>query len=144
MRYSTLLTSEQVRQVWHDAAPLIQTAISHDCTNSMSLVDIYHELLDGIMQLWIIYDEERLLAAMTTHLTQHGKHNTCVMVHYGAVIPNEEAFQFFPRVIEEWAEANDCKRVQIWGRAGWVKALYQFNYKKAFTVLDKCLGETDE
>ena len=50
---------------------------------------------------------------------------------------NRQQWQHLIKVIEDFAEQEECNNMELIARPGWQKILQNYNYKRTHVVLDK-------
>lgn len=110
---------EDIPNVWPSVSSLIHAAIRR--TNLNRLQDIENEIFDGLGQLWIARDEAGILAALTTALVTTERGKVCILTALGG----SQMSQWLPMLskVEEFARAEGCHGMRIYGRKGWERAL---------------------
>lgn len=97
-----------------------------------SFEDIEGEILCGCGLVWIAWDE-KIKAAASTTLQRIGGDLICVLTACGG----EDMREWVSLLgkIEDYAKAEGCKSLRIYGRPGWGRVLEK--YKQIAFVLDK-------
>ena len=122
----------EVSKVWPHVRDLIYKAMKRGGLSSYSSVEL--EVLEGLAQLWIAYDEEIYAAAVTQlHETEWGR--SCVITALGG----REMDKWLPFIseIEKYAKGAGCEKIRIFGRLGWERKLP--TYKTTRIILEKDL-----
>ena len=129
---------KRVHEIWPLAEPLLRRAIAR--TGLSAFRDIEREILCGNALLWLAVEGERskvaILAAASTRLQRTDTGKVCVITACaGKDMPRW--LNLISR-IEEFARAEGCNCVRIYGRKGWLRALE--GYEQRYVVLDKELS----
>lgn len=123
-----------IEEFWPFARPLIEKAIKR--TNLGRWCDHEHAILRGDELLWLANDGKRIEAAATTHLTkgQDGRPVCTITACAG-----ENMGQWLPLIagIEQYAKAEGCSCVRIFGRKGWSRVLD--GYHVEHVVLERAM-----
>lgn len=124
---------KQVGHFWPHIEPLLRPAIENVGLNNFE--DIEESILIGCGLVWIAWDE-KIVAAASTTLERIGSDLICVLTACGGSGINE----WLPLLnkIEEYAKAEGCKAMRIFGREGWLRVLD--GYHKMAIVIEKDLS----
>lgn len=112
----------QVPIVWNTYRPLIQRAL--DRGSEYSIDEIYSGLLKEEMQLWTWGTD----AALVTTIQNKGDKRWCLLLAMGGSKMDE--WKPYLQVVEDWAFANGCQELQIYGRLGWKRLGFKLEYAK--------------
>jgi hypothetical protein len=137
-----LIKQSEVQATWPYVRELLQQPVDLNL-GEFTLDDVYHWLLGGQMQLWVLADIKLggiLLAAVTEFITY----------------PREKRLRMVlvssrPNTIDHWLDfcwetdskllqycrENGVKRIESTGRDGWTKVLGKVGFSKYYTVLTK-------
>ena len=112
----------QIPVVWNKYRDLIQKAL--DRGSEYSIADIYHGLLKEEMQLWAWGED----AALVTTIQNKDDKRWCLLLALGGSKMDEWS-ECLP-IVEDWAFANGCQELRIYGRLGWKKLGFKLEYAK--------------
>jgi len=88
-------------------------------------------LLDGIlkkdMQLWISW-KDKVESAVLTQIIEYPKFKVCRWFLAGGSKLHLWLDEMTKQV-EEWSKQNNCKRIELVGRRGWIKKLKDYEAK---------------
>jgi hypothetical protein len=119
---------------WDAAGEYLQPALDHG-DNLYDLEDLHTKCLSGDMQLWVAYDKG-LLAAVVTQITVYPNARVLELQFCGGTRMNEWLSSMMS-TLEAFAREQQCDRVYVVGRKGWMRALREYEYMN--TVLRKVL-----
>ena len=127
----------QVPKVW----PYVSDYIEKACGVSPDLTS--NELFDRCncfeTQLWVVYsrNQETFHGAGITKLAQDEDQNlVCTIITYASDRKlNIRSWLHLVEEVESWARLERCKRIEIHGRKGWLRALR--GYKLVKQLSDK-------
>lgn len=121
-----------MHEFWPLAKGLIRAAIEQTDLNDFS--DIEYDVLSGDQLLWLAVGE-KIEAAAVTHLIKSSGGPVLIITacsgHH-----RERWLPLFTR-IEDYARAEGCKCVRIYGRKGWQRVLH--GYHVEHVILEKAL-----
>lgn len=120
---------KEVHQIWPYAGGMIRAAIER--TNLSDFADIERGVLAGNQLLWLAVSDH-IEAAATTHLSRDVCTLTACSGHQ-----RERWLPLFKK-IEQYAAAEGCKTMRIYGRKGWERVLD--GYRAEYVILEKQLG----
>ena len=123
---------KQVGHFWPHVEPLLRPAIEK--TGLSNFEDIEESILIGCSLVWIAWDD-KIAAAASTTLQRIGSDLVCVLTACGG----KDMDSWLPLLgkIEEYAKAEGCKSLRIFGREGWQRVLD--GYERSAVVLEKAL-----
>lgn len=122
---------DRVHEFWPHVSDLIHRAIRR--TNLSHSQDIDFDVLNGDGLLWIAWNGHAVEAAATTSLIETDTEKICVMTACGGA--NMRRWIGLLGKIEDYAKAEGCSRVRIFGRKGWVRVLE--GYRVRNVILEK-------
>lgn len=100
----------------------------------------------GSCQLWILWDkqaekEQRYHGVVITEIVQRPLYKICnIRIMVGK---DRLKWQHHIKQIEDFANTNECDKMELIARPGWERVLKEFNYTKSHVVLDKYLKEKE-
>jgi hypothetical protein len=124
---------KRVQEVWPAVRHLITKAVLR--TNLSHTADIEYDTLHGDGLLWLAWDGRTVKAAATTVLTETDANTVCILTACGG----EDMRQWLPLLakIEDYARAEGCGCVRIYGRKGWARVLT--DYRIEHVILERSL-----
>ena len=129
-----------VDDVWSLVKADINEALNYS-GNQTDLEFVYQTVKAKNFQLWIVWDEskktvqEQYNGVVVTEIIQRKLKKSCHI--YIMTGKNRQQWQHLIRVIEDFAEQQDCDNMELIARPGWQKILQNYNYKRTHIVLDK-------
>lgn len=123
---------KQVGHFWPHVEPLLRPAIEN--VGLSNFEDIENEILIGCGLVWIAWDD-KIVAAASTTLQRIDSDLICVLTACGG----RDMKDWLPLLakIEDYARAEGCKALRIFGREGWLRVLD--GYEKTAVVMEKAL-----
>jgi hypothetical protein len=123
----------RVATLWPHVAHLIRRAMERGGMGRFA--DVERDVLTANAYLWLAIDAGAVLAAAVTQVTQENDHRLCTIVacggngwaRWGGLIAG----------LEDYARAENCARMEIAGRPGWLRRLA--GYRLAKIVIRKDL-----
>lgn len=128
-RYMKGILSTEIESVWNEVMPMLERAIAPD---EYMLSDVYEELSNAELQLWVAINKGRIEAVMTTRLVNYPQGSFCVLVHMAGKW--DEGLTQYLDHIGAWAKENGAKKFVIYGRPGWEKVLKGIFNKRAIVL----------
>lgn len=121
-----------VHEIWPQARDLIRSAIEK--TGLSEFADIECEVLAGDQILWLALSDH-VEAAATTHLIKtSGKPVLIITACSGS---QKERWISLRHRIENYAKAEGCSCVRLYGRKGWERELK--DYRVEHVIMEKAL-----
>lgn len=123
---------KQVAYFWPHVEPLLRPAIQNVGLSDFD--DIATDILNGDALVWIAFNG-KIKAAASTILQKVGDARICVLTACGG----EDMHDWLPLLarIEDYAKAEECNCLRIYGRDGWQRVLD--GYERKAVVLEKAL-----
>jgi hypothetical protein len=87
--------------------------------------------------LWLVMTGPDIDAAGVTLLVRTNRHLVCQITALGGE-NMEHWFDLLPQ-IHEWAKAEGCDKIRLFGRRGWIRALEKHDYQISNVVLERAL-----
>ena len=119
-----IVEKHEIDTVWNDVKELIAKT-NDDVLNEE---DILEYLKTGYYILWIVTkpDSNAIVAAVTVEYAYYPKHKMCRVV----TLAGEMMFDWIDEgviMMENWATAQGCTYMGVYGRKGWKKVLKEYN-----------------
>lgn len=124
----------QAHIYWNSAGPIIDRAVLR--TNLSHTLDIETEVLNGTSLLWMGLEDGVLRGAMTTTLINTDASKICLVTAFSA--ENMESWLPLIHRLEDYAKAEGCNYLRLYGRKGWERVLD--GYKATHAVIEKALN----
>lgn len=124
----------QVRHFWPWVQEYLFSAVR--ATNISHTQSIADAVLSGRSLLWIAWDGEKIKGAGSTELMATEQDKFCVITSWGGEDMPE--WVHLVRRVEDYAKAEGCRAVRVFGRGGWLRALD--GYRKTAIVIEKELA----
>jgi hypothetical protein len=131
LRRVCLVPRTELSFAWPALWPLLERAAGR--TAGGSEADVRATIESGHAELWVVLEEGRPLAAVTTQITLEPE-KRCRLWLVGGCRMTEWAADFMA-VVEPWARAWGCKA--IWGaqsRRGWARIVRLMGFEEIDTV----------
>jgi hypothetical protein len=122
---------QRVGEFWSHVSPLLKAACCRTKLNAFA--DVEADILAGRSLLWLAWNGRTVESAAATILdnTEIGK--VCIITVCGG----SDMRRWLPLInqIENYAKAEGCGRVRIYGRKGWLRVLD--GYEEKHVIMDK-------
>jgi hypothetical protein len=132
----SIVRPETIERAWGHCERFLATAIckSH---GELLLEDAHKACLDGSMQLWMVYTSApEFLGAAVTQLVEYPQFSTMRIVLLGGK-RFDEWKEKLDELISDSARSLGCKRMEAYGRAGFVRSLQGLGYNRMYTAIGK-------
>ena len=128
----TSVPAEAVGVVWSDVEPMLQKAIdsSGGYYNTAVILD---GIFKGVLGLWVVLDDLKPIAALTTRVDKMPNATVLVMDWIGGT-RMKEWLPLAQNTFEQYARDNGCTELHGYGRKGWDRFLSAHGWKPAHTV----------
>jgi hypothetical protein len=126
----------QVHEFWPHVSLLIKAAMEKGRLSDYAEVE--HSVRNGAALLWLAWTGEKIKAAAVTELSAANGERFCTIVACGGA----ERSQWLHLLtgLENYARAERCQSMRIFGRRGWLKLLP--DYRASRVLLEKRLPPT--
>lgn len=128
----TAVPQAVVDVVWPDVAPLLEKAVA-TAGGRYSVESVYTEIVAGNLALWIVMDDAKPIAALTTRVIDFPLKRT-LSVDW---IAGERMAEWLPRVNElftEYAKSYGCTQLEGRGRKGWLRELSKLGWEQDYVA----------
>ncbi len=98
------------------------------------LDDVKQWLLNGTRQLWLVTDNDRIIACGTTVIMKHEKRIVCEIPEITGT--DLMAWKDLQDDLGKWALAQGCQELIGYDRGGWARVL---GWERMYTVIRKRL-----
>lgn len=117
----TGLLADHIEKWWPRARILVEHGLK-TTESDHTLESIYEALKNREMQCWGWYRQNKLCAVLITAILKYPKHSVCTQVLAGGYDLDGWKDE---TLIDEWAKAQGCAEIEIYGRRAWGRALKQ-------------------
>jgi hypothetical protein len=131
------LSAKDAVYYWDAVTPLIIKGLKRT-DGEYSLKDYQDYIESQYWDLWIAVnlDTKEIQGVAVTEVVEHPNFNELLMrmvtgKHFNKFLLKTET-QF-----QEFAKENNCKRLVLYGRKGWLRVLNKINWKEGYTVMTK-------
>lgn len=124
------VNSNSILENWGSIEPHLQRVLNRIDSGHNS-EDVLTDLQWSNQQLWNVNDWD---AIAITHIGVMPQHKLLTIVY----VAGSGIDEWLPKLVEllsEYAEQNDCKYIEFYGRDGWRKSAKALGFDKAFSVM---------
>ncbi len=118
---------------WPLAEPYIKRALDHT-RGEFTPADIKAYCKDRVIQLWLVSENERVIAAATTEIITYPRNKHCRVVTLGGSRAVEWTQLLFA-TLDEWAKEQGCDAMEAFVRKGYVPVLANYGYKHMYSAV---------
>ena len=138
MRVS-LIHPDYVSNCWEEVSPLLEKSIG-TAHGRYTMDDILREIVNFEQHLWVVFDDGRILAALTTRFVEYpGKRMLA-----GQFLGGERIMQWRDEMLttlERWAKDSKCEGLEMTGRNGFERVLAPHGWTPEYVVFEKMFKE---
>ena len=127
-----LLAPEDVAYMWEEVVPLLARVAPHT-EGEMEPDDYIEPLTHGDMQLWVVVENKRVIAALITQIIPYPQKKILRLISLAG--EEFDKIKDFLDVVEAFAIKCECSALEMWGRKGWKKLLP--DWKDSYIVYTK-------
>lgn len=117
---------ETVRYIWKDVERVLKKSVD-TATGKVKLIDVLHGILNDTYVLWVVFDGEEVIAAITTRIIQYPQRRSMALDWVGGSKMKEWQDMAIEK-ITDFAVSNDCQHLEGYGRKAWGRALKKHGF----------------
>lgn len=104
--------------------------------------DLFAEIKNFEQHLWIVFDGDPIIAALTTRFMQYPRKRMLA----GQFLGGSKIMRWRDEMLitlEKWAKDNDCEGLEMTGRNGFEKVLGPHGWTPEYVVFEKMFKENE-
>ena len=117
-----IIEEHEIDSIWDD----VKGYIAETNDEILNENDVYEWLKTGFYTLWIATprDSNKILGTMTLEYASYPRHNMCRIVSIAGEMKDwiDDIY-----ILENWAKAQGCHFLGLYGRKGWKKVLKEYD-----------------
>ena len=121
---------EAVSAVWADVARVMNKSV--DTSNGKYHIDdLFHGIQNNLYVLWVIMEEEEVIAAITTRIIEYPGKRAMAMDWIGG----SKMGKWLPvaqETLERFARDNNCTHLEGYGRKAWGRWLGKYGWNPEY------------
>jgi|TARA_R100000455_G_C6267637_1_gene123017 hypothetical protein len=121
---------EAVGAVWADVARVMNKSV--DTSNGKYHIDdLFHGIQSDLYVLWVIMEEEEVIAAITTRIIEYPGKRAMAMDWIGG----SKMGKWLPiaqETLEKFAKDNNCTHLEGYGRKAWGRWLGKYGWNPEY------------
>lgn len=130
-----LIPPGMVARFWPFAEPYIKRALDHT-SGEWGTQDLRKLCEENQIQLWLVAEGDRIVAALTTELVNYPRRKHCRII----TLAGAKAPQWTPvadTIVSAWAQAQGCDAIEAFVRKGYVSVLAKYGFQHKYSVIAK-------
>lgn len=127
------IPAPMIDRFWPLAEPYIKRALDHT-RGEFTPEDIKLFCKDRVIQLWLVSEGERIIAAATTEVVTFPREKQCRVVTV-AGSKAVEWTQLLVKVLNDWAKEQGCTAMHAFVRKGYVSILANYGFKHMYSTV---------
>ena len=139
MTTPVFVPKDNIPEVFPIVKDSIEKALQYS-GNHFIVDDIYNDLLEGKMQLWVLWNlnkKQNFQGCGVTKILQ--RTNSKALNIFIVTGRNRKQWQDKMPLVEDWAKQNGCTHIETYARPGWSRLLKEQDYKITHYLLEKKL-----
>lgn len=124
-----------IERFWPLAEPYIKRALDR-ASGEFLPSDIKTLLKDKLIQLWLVSENERIIAAVTTEIVNYPQRKHCRVITLGGSKASEWV-GLIDTIVCAWAKENGCVAMDASVRQGLVPSLKELGYTAKSVIVVK-------
>lgn len=125
MRVSAV-PKEAVKYIWKDVEKVLKKSVA-TAETKIQLIDVLKGILDDTYVLWVVFEEDKVVAAFTTRIIEYPQRRSMALDWVGGSRMKEWLDIGMEKVIE-FASLNNCEHLEGYGRKAWGRALNKYGF----------------
>ena len=125
MRVSAV-PKETVKYIWKDVERVLKKSVS-TAVGKMDLIDVLRGILDDTYVLWVVFENDIIIAAFTTRIIQYPRRRSMALDWVGGNRMREWQDMCI-KVVVSFAKENNCQHLEGYGRKAWGRALKKYGF----------------
>jgi len=117
---------ETVKYIWKDVERVLKRSVD-TATGKVNLIDVLHGILNDTYVLWVVFDGEEVIAAITTRIIEYPQRRSMALDWVGGSRMKEWQDMAIQK-ITDFAVLNDCQHLEGYGRKAWGRALKKHGF----------------
>ena len=125
MRVSTV-PKESVKYIWKDVERVLKKS-ADTAEGKVGLIDVLKGILDGTYVLWVVFDNDEVVASFTTRIIEYPQRRSMALDWVGGSRMKEWQDAAMDK-ITQFAVLNNCQHLEGYGRKAWGRALKKYGF----------------
>jgi hypothetical protein len=136
--YGVLSNSTEFELVWSEIKPYLLETLEY-ADGKYNEQDIYDAIKANDMQLWVVYDNGKLLCYCITQIIIFPRKKILSIPFVGGI----QMFRWLHLLdlIKQFGREKGCDFAEGYAREGWTKALKSFGFKRSYSIIKAELQE---
>tara|TARA_R100000697_G_C5449817_1_gene197253 strand:- start:1230 stop:1649 length:420 start_codon:yes stop_codon:yes gene_type:complete len=121
---------EALGAVWADVARVMDKSVETS-NGKYHIDDLYHGIQNNLYVLWVIMEEEKVIAAITTRIIEYPGKRAMAMDWIGG----SKMGKWLPiaqETLERFAKDNNCTHLEGYGRKAWGRWLGKYGWNPEY------------
>ena len=121
---------EAVGAVWADVAKVMNKSVNTS-NGKYHIDDLFHGIQSDLYVLWVIMEEEEVIAAITTRIIEYPGKRAMAMDWIGG----SKMGKWLPiaqETLEKFAKDNNCTHLEGYGRKAWGRWLGKYGWNPEY------------
>lgn len=134
------IMGDNLSRRWSEIAPFVDQALLHG-SGTVTSYGLFIQCLGAVAQCWVDESDDGDIKGVAITRFEEFEHDKIFAIvtttHPDWFSEGPEVLQFF----EEFAAAESCDRINIYGRRGWKRTLLKYGYFEPYITLTKHIGD---
>ena len=116
--------------VWGDVTNVLYKSIETS-KGKFHIEDIYKDIQSGYLGLWLIMDENKTIAAITTRIIQYPNRKAMAMDWIGGS-RMKDWLPIAMKTLSKFSRENGCQHLEGYGRKAWSRWLQPYGWEPEY------------
>ena len=126
----TSVPKEGLDIVWEDVIRVLTKSIETS-KGKFRIEDIYRDVESGYLGLWLIMDERKTIAAITTRIIEYPNRKAMAMDWIGGS-RMREWLPIAMKTLSKFSKENGCSHLEGYGRKAWSRWLQPYGWEPEY------------
>lgn len=122
-----------VNAVWPDAKRVLEKSVA-TANGKINLDDVYTGILNDVYVLWLVLDDEQVIAAATSRIEAYPGGQKGLAVDWLGGSRMTEWLPLVQKTMSEYAKSNGCTHLEAFGRKAWARWLGKYGWKPEYVA----------
>lgn len=133
----TAIPKEELGAIWPRVHEALAKAVNV-IEGKFTVGDVALMIREGLVALWVVHDEDEIVAALTTRIIAYPEGNALALDWVGG----SQMAKWLPdalAMMEEYAAEYDCTHLEGYGRKAWMRWIGKYGWREEYIAFRKDL-----
>lgn len=121
---------ELLNTVWGDVVRVMTKSVETS-NGKYHMDDLYHRIHNGLYVLWVVMEEDKMIAAITTRIIEYPGKRAMAMDWIGGS-KMSKWLPMLQETLQQFAKENNCTHLEGYGRKAWGRWLGKYGWNPEY------------